>query len=296
MRSRIAFLLLLCVAVSASAQLNRSAVSTTGLDTASCGVTDPCRTFAAALARTNPGGELVVLSSGGYGPFIVTHGVSIVAAPGVHAAITAVNGTAIGVSMNPDEKVSLKGLSIIGAGGDCGIYFVSGASLYLQDVALDHFNDIAIWLRAPSSFVSIVDTTIRRSSNTCIYVDAAAGSIRGVFDRVRLEDSSNNGLHVWGDAKVTMSNSTIAKMLYTGVLANDATSVATLESCVVTLCGDGVWASGGGIVRLSNCTITGNAGAGVHQSDPGIAYTRANNTFAGNATDVFGTLSTFSPK
>src|SRR5438105_5900792 len=63
-------LILICW-TAAYAQNNRSAVSLTGVDTASCTVPDPCRTFGTAISRTNAGGEIVVLSSAGYGPFTV---------------------------------------------------------------------------------------------------------------------------------------------------------------------------------------------------------------------------------
>ena len=87
------------VASAGSAQLNRTAVSVTGLDTNACTPALPCRTFAAAQMQTNAGGEIIALDSGGYGPITVTKSLSVIAAPGVYAGITAPYlGTAVNVA------------------------------------------------------------------------------------------------------------------------------------------------------------------------------------------------------
>ena len=85
---RRALIILVCLAcTSAFALNNRSAVSITGSDAASCTVPDPCRTFGVAIAATTPGGEVIALSSGGYGPFTISQSVSVIANAGVHASI-----------------------------------------------------------------------------------------------------------------------------------------------------------------------------------------------------------------
>ena len=53
-----------------------------GSDSSVCSVTAPCRTFAGALAKTVPGGEIIVLDSGAYGMVTITRSVSIVAPDG----------------------------------------------------------------------------------------------------------------------------------------------------------------------------------------------------------------------
>ena len=53
-----------------------------------CSLTAPCRGFAAALVQTNPGGEIVVLDSAGYGPVTITKAVSIVVPPGIYAGVS----------------------------------------------------------------------------------------------------------------------------------------------------------------------------------------------------------------
>src|SRR5438094_6903535 len=89
-------------------QNNRSAVSLTGNDSATCTVPDPCRTFDVAISHTNAGGEVIVLSSAGYGPFTVTKSVSIISPPAYHAAIAPTSGDAITISVS-NATVVLRG-------------------------------------------------------------------------------------------------------------------------------------------------------------------------------------------
>ncbi len=107
MRRAFLFSLLAFVCTSALALNNRSAVSITGSDAASCTVPDPCRTFGVAIAATNPGGEVIALSSGGYGAFTISQSVSVIANAGVHASISPTSGDAIDIS-GPSVKVLLR--------------------------------------------------------------------------------------------------------------------------------------------------------------------------------------------
>src|SRR6266550_2086250 len=90
-------LVTLLVSSAALAQNNRSAVSVNGSDANLCTTTAPCRSFTAALAHTNPGGEVIAFDSGGYGPFTITQAVTVAGASGIHAAITVASGNGIEV-------------------------------------------------------------------------------------------------------------------------------------------------------------------------------------------------------
>src|SRR5438874_11521405 len=105
----------------------------TGNDANPCTRTAPCRNFAAAIAQTASGGEVIVLDSGGYGTVTINQAVSLVAPPGVYAGISVFSGTGITVNAGPSDVVTLRGLTLTGLGGADGISFTSGASLYVQD-------------------------------------------------------------------------------------------------------------------------------------------------------------------
>jgi hypothetical protein len=97
----------------------RTFVSGQGSDSNPCSVSQPCRTFTAALAQTAPSGEVVVLNSAGYGPFTI-HSVSVIAPDGVYGATAGIT-----VSAGTNDIVTLKGLTVLGPGIN-GINFTSG--------------------------------------------------------------------------------------------------------------------------------------------------------------------------
>jgi hypothetical protein len=106
MSARLALQILAVFVVSAAvyAQNNRSAVSLTGNDMASCTVPDPCRTFDVAISKTNSGGEVIVLSTAGYGPFTVTKSVSVISPPAYHAAMAP--STRVLAVLDPSQRAN----------------------------------------------------------------------------------------------------------------------------------------------------------------------------------------------
>ena len=126
----------------AQAQAGRTFVSVSGSDANPCSATAPCRTFTAALAVTAVGGEVVAVSSGGYGPMVIDKAVQIIAAPGVYAAITATTGTAVLIRApsptTPIGKVVLRGLTLNSLGADRGI-LAGATSLHLENCTINGF-------------------------------------------------------------------------------------------------------------------------------------------------------------
>ena len=61
----------------AFAQATRTWVSGLGDDANPCSRTAPCKTFAGAISKTAPGGEISVLDPGGYGAVTITKPITI---------------------------------------------------------------------------------------------------------------------------------------------------------------------------------------------------------------------------
>src|SRR5438309_4598649 len=119
----------------ASGSAQRSFVSANhGNDANPCTVTLPCRNFAAAIAQTVAGGEVVVLDSGGYGPVTIGNSISLISPPGVYAGITAFSGPAITINAGASDVVTIRGLTLNGLGGNEGIDFMAGGTLYVQQL------------------------------------------------------------------------------------------------------------------------------------------------------------------
>src|SRR6201995_1380369 len=71
------FLPLLSVAP-ASAQATRTWVSGVGDDANPCSRTAPCKTFAGAISKTAPAGEINCLDDAGYGALTITKSIAVI--------------------------------------------------------------------------------------------------------------------------------------------------------------------------------------------------------------------------
>jgi hypothetical protein len=117
---------------SAVGSASRTFVSATpsGTDTGNCPTTAPCRTFAYALTQTASSGEIIVLTSGGYGTVTINQPVSIINTSSF-AGVTVAGGN--GITINAQfGSVMLRGLTVDGGGsGSNGIVFNSGTIITL---------------------------------------------------------------------------------------------------------------------------------------------------------------------
>jgi len=326
-KTGIAVLVSILIATSLFAQNNRSAVSLTGSDTATCTVPDPCRTFDVAISKTNPGGEVIVLSSAGYGPFTVNKSVSIISPPAYHAAIAPAAGNAITVSVD-SAVVVLRGLTITGGfGGGNGIAFTgqtstaSNTKLYIDHCVISGFPSRGINF-ARNGTLFVAETTVRQSGSEGILIDGSPGfPSQASIDHILVEENFD-GLRV-ENATVAIRDSVAAENSDVGffAFASQAGSTADLSAnnCQATHNTDGFFAgSGAGTAQLavSNSVASLNIGYGVGvgnngtvrassnivirnsngfvQNGSGVFRSRANNTVDGNTTaDTNGTITTF---
>ncbi|HEU4521703.1 MAG TPA: hypothetical protein VFT12_06855, partial [Thermoanaerobaculia bacterium] len=117
------------------AQFNRTAVSVAGNDANDCSVNAPCRSFSRAIDQTVAHGEVIALDSGGYGPFSVTQPLTVTAAPGARASLTATSGPGVDILVpSPAQVVTISNLSLIGGGSHSGIAVSSGRAVVVRNV------------------------------------------------------------------------------------------------------------------------------------------------------------------
>src|SRR5260221_1926704 len=115
-------LAMLLYVVPAQAQATRTWVSGVGDDANPCSRTAPCKTFAGAISKTAPGGEINVLDPGGFGAVTITKSITI-SSEGFEAGVlvSGTNGIIINVP-NATDAVVLPGVDIQGLGtGLCGM-------------------------------------------------------------------------------------------------------------------------------------------------------------------------------
>src|ERR1700739_830068 len=107
---------MLLVGSPAYAQATRTWVSGVGDDANPCSRTAPCKTFAGAISKTAPLGEINVIDTGGFGAVNITKSITI-RSDHIEAGVLVSGTNGIIVSLpNATDRVQLEGLDIDGLG------------------------------------------------------------------------------------------------------------------------------------------------------------------------------------
>jgi len=185
----------------------RTFVASTGDDAHACSLAAPCRGFAAAILKTDPAGEVIVLDSAGYGAAVITRSVSIIAPPGVYAGISVFVGSGITINGSGIDIV-LRGLAINGVGGTEGIEFQTGATLMIERCVVSNFTNNGLRLDSGGA-VSVADSAFVSNGGDGISVSAPSLTVQ--IERTRMEANTANGMRIQAAANVTVVDSVIAR-------------------------------------------------------------------------------------
>jgi parallel beta helix pectate lyase-like protein len=275
--------------VPAHAQAARTFVSGKGRDGYPCTASSPCRTLAAALARTNAGGEIYVLDSANYGSATITQAVTIVAEDGVAGVLASGSVTGITINAGADDVVTLRGLDIDGAGsGANGILFTTGGTLNVQNCVIRRFTNSGIGFQpAGPSSLFVADTTVSDNAGAAIqFRNGAAAMSIAVLKDVQLINNQTGlaaqGSASTGPANVTVENSVIANNRGAGIVSAGFSVVSVANSTIVNNA-VGLSAEGAGaVVSAAQSTVTANA-TGLQAANGGQVVSSANNAVGGNA-------------
>jgi hypothetical protein len=275
----------------AARAIDQSYVSVEGRDRGPCTRGRPCRTFARAVAVVDPGGSVVALDSGRFAEsyFVIGKSVTITAAPGAHAEIASGN-FGVYVNAGAEDVVVLRGLVFRGAPStpNQAIVLNSAKALHVEDCVISGFPTHGIGTYGGTQQL-LVRNTVIRDSYVGIYFWGTAAS-RLSLDRVRLENN-DYGLF-FNSGSATVRDSIASGNAHDG-FAVDYGAEMNLQDCMASNNGIGIRATGSGdgrgIARVSASVVTGN-GVGISVEGDGVVASRGDNTVAGNATDVSGTL------
>ena len=263
----------------AFAAVQRTFVSSTGSDAQGCSLTQPCRSFAAAITQTLAGGEVIVLDSAGYGPVTVNKAVSIIAPAGIYAGISVFSGDGISVNA-PGAIVVLRGLSVNGLGGTHGINLHAAAQVRIESCLISGMAQDGVHHTASGADVAILDTIVRDNGNFGINV-VADGSV--ALDRVRSEHNDTSGLHI-GPASANVS-----ARVSDSVFAHNGASGIVAESHISSVLG-------GAVVFVERSVLSDNVGSGYFSTaSPGcsVLATLAHNAIDDNGGDGIALQATF---
>jgi hypothetical protein len=234
----------LCLAgESAHAQSTRTWVSgATGSDSNPCSITQPCMTFAGAYGKTAIGGEISVLSPGGYGALTITHAISIYN-DGVGEAGILVSGTnGIVIQAGASDVVNLRGLIFEGLNASVnGVLINTAARVSIQNCVIQGFSNgstggLAGVNIAPTSGtidVKIQDTTIIHN-NAGIFIKPSNGATANVsIDHTRIDNNLGAGVRSDGTGGGTIftgiSDSSMSLNAANGVIAVTGPGSATVS-------------------------------------------------------------------
>jgi hypothetical protein len=283
------------LAAPAQAQATRTFVSPTGNDASvSCSLAAPCRTFAAAFALTNAGGEIAVLGTAGYGTLTINKAISIVNGGGFEAGIAVPSG-GVGITINAgsSDAVSVRGLSIEGAGvGHTGIQFNTGKSLTVDNCVIRHFTNESIDFFPNAASRLSVSNSVMSDNNIAGIIVQPSGSaaVAAAFNRVQANGNQFYGILVDGSA----NSGTTKASVYDSVAAGNAigflafnnsgssTTLMLFHSVAADNDSSGVMADGSGaILRVAQSMVTGNSSGWV-TNHSGVVQSYGDNYIDGN--------------
>src|SRR5215831_13777375 len=127
-----------------SAQATRTWVSGVGDDVNPCSRTAPCKTFAGAISKTAPAGEINVLDPGGFGAVTITKSITI-SSIGFEAGVLVSGTNGIVISAAATDQITLKGLDIEGLGtGIDGVRILAAAAVNILNCQIHHFTSAGV--------------------------------------------------------------------------------------------------------------------------------------------------------
>ena len=285
----VSFVLVVLSSSLAFAQASRTWVSGVGDDANPCSRTAPCKTFAGAISKTAPGGEIDALDPAGYGALTITKAITLDGGGGQVASVLVAGTNGIVVQAGASDVVIIRnlrinGISGSGNGGINGIRFLSGKSLDVENCDIFGFtnNGIDVALGA-SAQVVVKNTTVTNVTQVGLRAVTTAGTVQVSIDESQF---TLNGFGVWADSnsKVDVTRSRAAGNAAIGFISQaTAAGASTMDVDTSFTVNNGVGAQSGGSVGPSNLfvsrTFIADNGTGVVNGANGTSHgwTPANN-------------------
>ena len=272
-------IILLCASLFTTVLFSASAVKAQSLmwvsatgSGSSCTQTSPCATFQTAIS----GGatEVHCLTSGSYGPVIVTASIIIDCGTGNVGTVAAFGGAGITIgTFGAPETIILRHLNLSGLlGGTTGIDATgfSSGSLVIEDCTIQGFATGTDFRPAAGRGLLQVSNSQVLNNATGIWVQPGTGQIASVtLNRIEMVGNSNVGLTLTGS----------------GVIAG------TMRDSVIASSTDGVYADASQVYfAIDGSNIAANLHFGVFTSSVGTVVGVGTSTFAGNGTGVQANL------
>ena len=243
----------------AHAQATRTWVSGVGDDANPCSRTAPCKTFAGAISKTAPCGEISVLDPGGFGAVTITKAITINGTGTLAGILSALANAAVIVNAGPNDTVILRDISMNGAcSGVNGIRFLAGRALIVEHCWIYNMTTAGIVVTtSTATILNVLDTNITNMA-TGIDFQPTAGSVISEVDHTTIQKLTGNGITTNANSSIaTVTNSNIINAAGFGVNAGGAGAVVNVDSSSIssnaTAC-----RTAGGFIRVTRNVIMDN--------------------------------------
>jgi Right handed beta helix region len=263
----------------AQAQATRTWVSGVGDDANPCSRTAPCKTFAGAISKTAPNGEINVLDPGGFGAVTITKPMTIQGSGGSIAGVLVSGTNGIIIAAGNSDDVTLRDLDMNGlTTGLIGVKILSGRKITVERCQIYGFqgtggtNGRAIsderTNASPIPQLFVNDCYLRNNVGG-VGISGVGATVRAVIDNTRILGNSSAGVFV--------SNSNIATVTHSNISGN---------------LGDGIQTQSNAQMNVISTTLHGNQGVGCNNNG-GAHFSLADTTIVNNITGVSGTMTSF---
>jgi hypothetical protein len=298
-----AFLALVTLAsATAHAQATRTFVSGVGNDADPCSRTAPCRTWAGALIKTFINGEINALDPGGYGTLNITKSIMIDGNATVSSTLASgTNGFIVNIAAgnvnDPHRSVRLRNISINGSGpsgaigtrtGLDGIRFLSGTSLFVENVLINDFSGDGVDISGPvgeANFMQVVmdNVQIRNCNGSGIKASHAnaGGQVTASLNNVRVHTTAI-GVDALNRTRFGIRDSTFSHNT-TGLRQNGTDNIMNVDDAFISYSTTAVQSSATGTIRLGDSVVTQNA-TGLSPNG-GTILSLNGNSITGNTAD-----------
>jgi hypothetical protein len=294
------FAIVLSAATLMSGQATRTWVSGVGDDANPCSRTAPCKTWAGAISKTAPNGEIDALDPGGFGALTITKPITLDGGGG-QVGSTLVSGTnGIVVAAGANDVVIIRNLRINGIRtGLNGISFISGKELSIENCVIFDFltNGISISLSA-SGTVHIINSLLKNNGNCSaggctsggtgdgVFATTSSGTVSVTVSNSQIIGSTNNGVEAGSGSHISIDRSVISASGNSGIISGASPcGNVSIEGGYIVNGNNGATAAGGCSVAVSHTTIAYNTGTAYNAPAGGPAKVFAFATGAAAATN-----------
>ncbi len=232
----------------AHAQASRTWVSGVGDDANPCSRTAPCKTFAGAISKTAPGGEISVLDPGGFGAVTITKAITI-SGDGTLASVLVSGTNGIVVNAGANDVVILRNLSINGIGtGINAVNYLAGAAVIIENCSMYGFTNNTVNAQLSANGNLLIKNSSIQGGGQGVAISTSAGRLNVAIDNVDIRGTGNAIHAVAGLTHI--KNSFFTQNSLAGVLA-DGTSAITIESSIISNNTTGLQVQPGALIRIA---------------------------------------------